>query len=773
MNLIECDSQAKHYAHSTSFGIETWELLADHCYNVASLASMFADKFGGSEFGRVLGKWHDLGKYSLEFQSYLKNQNGIDVHSSETTGRVDHSTAGSQFSVSLSHLHIPIRFALAYCIAGHHSGLANAVEGRRTTALLQRFNKPIPEWKKYTPEHMLDCPELSLPPAVDVSIRKAWTGADGNVTLRTQQRTGLVWAMFVRMLFSSLVDADFLATEQFMTPEAAKERPKRRSSLAELNHCIDQHIEKLQSLRSGRIPEIRRSVLQACHDAAQLPPGLFSLSVPTGGGKTLASLSFAVRHMLFHSNRKFDRIVIAIPFTSIIEQTADVLRSVFSSLDDDVILEHHSSLECEQETTRSRLASQNFDAPIVVTTNVQLFESLFANRTSRCRKLHNIARSVIILDEAQTLPIELMEPTLLAIQELVDSYGCTIVLCTATLPAIGRSESFPIGLCEVREIIPEPRKLYESMRRTDVRYEGKLTLAELVGQLSSQRQFLCIHNTRPLASKTFQMLRDEGVPTKGLFHLSTFMCPTHRRKVLEAIRSKLKEGKRCQVVSTQLIEAGVDVDFPVVYRSIAGMDSIAQAAGRCNREGLFDAGTVKVFSLPELPPPGFLRSTASTALTLVDRYASDLIHPEAIQHYFQVHYWQNQSLWDNKGILAMHIDGLRKGMVDFEAIADAYRLIDDRSTPVVVPFNKEARLLINRLRSSDPATKPLSRRERQQIGQFSVSLFSHVVEKNMGSEFEFAYEGQFVVLLNESLYDSDLGIDLSKVNFIDPGSLVI
>jgi CRISPR-associated endonuclease/helicase Cas3 len=772
MNLIECDFPAKQYAHSTSFGIDTWELLTDHCENVASFASTFANKFGGSDFGRVLGKWHDLGKYSLEFQSYLKSQNGIDVHGTEITGKVDHSTAGCQFSVSLSHLQIPIRFALAYCIAGHHSGLANAIEGRRITGLLQRFEKSIPEWKIYTPEHLLDSPSLSLPHDVDVSIRKAWREINGN-TLRSQQRTGLVWAMFVRMLFSSLVDADFLATERFMTPEAAKQRPNYRSSIADLNVCIDQHIEKLQSVRVGRLPEIRRTVLNACQDAAHLPPGLFSLSVPTGGGKTLASLCFAVRHMLFHPDRKFDRIVIAIPFTSIIEQTADVLRGVFSPLNEEVVLEHHSSVEREEETTRSRLASQNFDAPIVVTTNVQLLESLFANRPSKCRKLHNIARSVIILDEAQMLPIELMEPTLLAIQELVDSYGCTIVLCTATQPAIGRSESFPIGLREVREIIPEPQKLYESMRRTVVSYEGKLTLGQLVEQLSSQRQFLCIHNTRPQASKTFQMLREGGDRARGLYHLSTFMCPTHRRNVLDAIRLRLKEGKRCQVVSTQLIEAGVDVDFPVVYRAIAGMDSIAQAAGRCNREGLFETGTVKVFSLPELPPPGFLRSTASTALTLVDRYAEDLIHPEAIQHYFQVHYWQNQSLWDNKGILAMHIDGLRRGMVDFESIADAYRLIDDRSTPVVVPFNKEARLLINRLRSSDPVTKPISRCERQQLGQFSVSLFSHVVEKNIGSEFEFAYEGQFVVLLNESLYDSDLGIDLAKINFIDPGRLVI
>lgn len=763
-----------HYAHSTSGGTEDWELLKDHLDLVSTLASQFASKFDAEHFGEVLGKWHDLGKYSHEFQGYLKRQNGVDVHVSETTGRIDHATAGAKFADSLNQLPVPVRRALAYCIAGHHAGLANAVEGKKISAIEARLRKKIPTWEPFASKELLQCPVLNLPAQIDHSIRFEWN-SNTNTTTKRVQRAGFTWAMFVRMLFSSLVDADFLATEQFMSPQSMADRPRYRTKFSDLDRCLSDYLESLSSARSGRIAELRRSILASCQEAAKLRPGLFSLTVPTGGGKTLASMSFALRHIQANSQLTFDRIVVAIPFTSIIEQTADVFRQVFMPLNESVVLEHHSNVEPERETNLTRLAAQNFDSPIVVTTNVQLFESLFSNRTSRCRKLHNLARSVIILDEAQTLPIELLEPTLLAIRELVRSFGCTVVLCSATQPAVNHSEFFPIGLEDVVEIIPEPRKLYEEMRRTRVHYIGQIDLDDLADRLCQHRQFLCIQNTRPLAAKTFAALceRSGAKASKGVYHLSTFMCPAHRKLILKRIRQRLHEGKRCQVVSTQLIEAGVDVDFPIVYRSLAGLDSIAQAAGRCNREGARDHGDVFVFSLPELPPPGFLRTTAATAQTLLQRFGSDLIHPEAIEHYFQVHYWQNQRAWDSKEILALHIDGVRKGMVDFESIAAAYKMIEDDSIPVLVPFNSEARTYIKRLRSTVPSMHPLTRKDRQKIARYSVPVFSSTVAKFLGSEFETVYDNLFFVLLNESLYGAEIGIDLSKVGEIDSGALVV
>jgi len=613
------------YAHSNSADTALWEPLEEHLQLVASYCERVCTKLGADGWGNTLGLWHDLGKYSTDFQNYLRSANGLDVHQSETVGRVDHSSAGAQHASRIGNSTILVSNALAYCIAGHHAGLANAVAGGSSRPLSERLTKSIPSISA-APLELLQIPLPQLPPQIEAGLKAAW----GKATTANQQETGFTWAFFVRMLFSSLVDADFLATEEFMSPEATQDRPVYKCGFSEMLECVDAKLRTLSENRTGTIHEIRQEIVAACNHAADQKPGLFSLTVPTGGGKTTSGLSFALRHIAANPANRFERIIVAIPFTSIIEQTARVFRDLFEPLGEDVVLETHSNLDLKNETDRSRLASQNFDSPIVVTTNVQLFESLFANRTSKCRKLHNIARSVIILDEAQTLPVEFLKPTLLAIRELVQHYGCSVVLCTATQPAINRSPDFPIGLENVTEIIPTAANLYNRMRRVRVTHMGSTDLPTLVSKLSKEPQFLCIQNTRPDARETYRLLRD-GNEAKGLFHLSTFMCPEHRQAVFKEIRQRLDQGKRCQVVSTQLIEAGVDVDFPVVYRAIAGLDSIAQAAGRCNREGKRESGDVYVFSLPKLPPPGFLRATAQTTQSLLSKFEQDLISPEAIE----------------------------------------------------------------------------------------------------------------------------------------------
>jgi len=762
----------KHYAHTKGSDHTNWEPLDEHLQLVSQYAERFAAKFDAAAWGKTLGLWHDLGKYSKEFQDYLAKAGNPDIHQSEILGRVDHSTAGAVHATKqLGERKVPFSHALAFCIAGHHAGMANAILDGPPRALFERLAKPIDDHSE-APSNILKSPELIFGPALNLTFQDLWMkvhrkdDAAKNTNLAT-----FSWAFFVRMLFSSLVDADFLATESFMNPAETALRPTYQSSFTDMLRCLEHEFQNIAAGRSGAIHDIRQEILSACNIAAFSKPGLFSLTVPTGGGKTLASLSFALRHIVANPTHQFDRIIVAIPFTSIIEQTARVYKKVFKSLSDDVVLECHSNLEPKNESDLTRLASQNFDSPIVVTTNVQLFESLFSNRTSRCRKLHNLANTVIILDEAQTLPIDLLQPTLRAIDELVKHYGCTVVLCTATQPSLTYSEEFPIGLASPQEIVPNSLNLYERMRRVTVRFIGDTTINALASELATHDRFLCIQNTRPHATETYQSLRD-AIGEDGLFHLSTFMCPKHRTKVFQEIRRRLDANQTCRVVSTQLIEAGVDVDFPVVYRAIAGLDSIAQAAGRCNREGKLPIGEVHVFKLPQLPPPGILRSTAETTQGLLNQFSDDLIAPQAIEAYFRMHYWRSQLLWDSHKIMEMHVDA-RKGHVEFANIAKAYQIIRDTSLRVLIPYGKNGKRIWERVRRANPIDRPLSRTERKEIDRYSISLFENLVTPALGRDFEYAYDGQYILLLNPSLYDLHVGFDPKKIGYIDSGSLII
>lgn len=731
------------YAHSVAGRPESeLEPLREHLEIVASLAAEFGKSFGAAEWGRLAGLWHDLGKYSNEFQSYLRCANGAEAHLESLSDRVDHSTAGAQHAAA-SIPGIGGRI-LAYCIAGHHAGLADAEDGHGgESGLTARLRKRVSPFAHAAPKSLLVPPRLSAPTL-------NWHSGANDSAFQL--------AVLCRMLFSCLVDADYLATESFMSPDRRAARTARKApALGDLLVRLDAHLVGFQA--DTLVNKARAEVLAQCRQKAQLPPGLFSLTVPTGGGKSLSSLAFALTHATTHNLR---RVIYAIPFTSIIEQNVDVFRAALGSADLNVVLEHHSALDPDEETLWGRLATENWDAPLVVTTNVQLFESLFANRTSRCRKLHRIAGSVIILDECQALPVTLLAPTLRMIDELCRNYGCTVVLCSATQPAIAERPDFRIGLHGVREIVGEPSRLYQSLRRVEVERLGKIDDANLVQRLTQDAQVLCVVNTRAHAAKLYAGLR-ETRDGEAVFHLSASMCAAHRTDVLDRIRARLSSSRPCAVVSTQLIEAGVDIDFPVVYRALAGLDSIAQAAGRCNREGRLPRGQVFVFE-SDIPRGAGLHAIRQGAQTTSEVVAlhDDLLSLEAIDQYFRLSYWNRSEEWDKHAVLDLFKVAGSGPHFQFREGAHRYRLIPDLQEPVIVPYGEEGKRLIDQLHcASDPPGREFNRRAQRYI----VNVFPHQLGQLRQNGAVIQYRERFWVLENEVNYDPQLGLRMESIAY--------
>src|ERR1017187_9203604 len=534
------------YAHTREGSPpSSWEPLSVHLDKVSQSAADFADAFGALLWGDVLGRCHDLGKLSNEFQSYLHDvgmksvdagaEDDADTH---TPGkRVDHSTFGARFVEK--YVGGSAGQLLAFCIAGHHTGLPDETStddlGGRST-LRYKLNAT-----QYPIAHA-EAPWIELPKLTPPLKRSSGDAA-------------FQLGFFTRMLFSCLVDADRTCTEEFCDRDRAEERrglggDPGRPTLAALKTELDRSLREMQEkVNHNEVNRQRAIVLDHCLEAANLPPGFFSLNVPTGGGKTLSSLAFALEHAL-KKDHCLRRVVMAIPYTSIIEQTADVYRKALGPLAETALVEHHTNLQPRHDTRSNQFGVENWDAPLIVTTNVQLLESLFAYRTTPCRKLHNLARSVIVLDEAQTIPVELLKPTLAALQELVLNYGCSIVLCTATQPALERRSDFELGLQGVRPIIPDAAPLFISLLRVEVRHIYKRTDEELSSLLVREQSTLCIVNTRKHASRLYDKVV-EGSEPEECFHLSTWMCGEHRRSVLQTIRERLKAGRPCRVVSTQ------------------------------------------------------------------------------------------------------------------------------------------------------------------------------------------------------------------------------
>ncbi len=560
-----------HFAHSTQDPDRNgWQRLQCHSEEVSFLASLRAKKFNAERLGALVGLLHDLGKYSREFQDYISGKGTSP----------DHATAGAVEILRMAAAAGPDRFSAligAYCIAGHHAGLAN---WRGERALRERLTKPLPEldsiWRQ------------ELTPDASQLFPENFKWHEDKV------RAPFQLAMFGRMIFSCLVDADFGDTEAFYVQlegkQVDREWPALPAIVGDLIARFNAHMGRVQaSSVNNPLGSLRSDILAHARSKAALPRGVFTMDVPTGGGKTLASLGFALDHAEAHD---MDRIVYGIPFTSIIDQTSEIFRRV---LGDDFILEHHSSIEDtlqgrkppDQEGERDirdkmQLAMEDWAAPIVVTTNVQLFESLFANRTSRCRKLHNLANAVIILDEAQTIPLPVLRPCVAALDELVRNYGCSVVLCTATQPAL-KAPRFKGGfnLSPERELAPDPKALAEKLRRVTLSIRAEpCTDAELAHEIASFDQSLVIVNSRKHALELYNATRAAGLA--GVIHLTTRQTAADRRRILAAIREDLANKRPCRVVATSLIEAGVDVDFPRIWRAQAGLDQIMRGSADRN-----------------------------------------------------------------------------------------------------------------------------------------------------------------------------------------------
>jgi CRISPR-associated endonuclease/helicase Cas3 len=738
-------SSPERYAHTLADRPPAdWEILAVHLDKVAHSASTFAEAFGARLWGEVLGHCHDLGKLSDEFQLRLHSAGtaSSDAGAEDETAqgkRVDHSTYGARFvAESLGKISGQL---LAFCIAGHHTGLPDETSTEDAS-------------QRSTLRHKLDPTLYSIPEVARTDTKLPTLTLPLKSSIAGSIDAPFQLAFFTRMLFSCLIDADRTRTEEFCNPEASTERRRQgRPSLAALKDALDGYLRKKQSEAAAtEVNHQRAIVLNYCREAADLPPGFFSLNVPTGGGKTLSSLAFALDHALKHNLR---RVVVAIPFTSIIEQTADVYRKAFEPLSAAGLVEHHTNLQPARDTRSNQLGTENWDAPLVVTTNVQLLESLFAYRTTPCRKLHNLAQSVIVLDEAQTIPVELLKPALAALRELVLNYGCSIVLCTATQPALERRSDFEIGIEAVRPIIPDATPLFHALKRVQVLPAGRLTEDKLAVRLEQVKSVLCIVNTRKNASRLYDLIAEKS-NSGDCFHLSTWMCGAHRRTVLKTIRKRLAENLPCRVVSTQLVEAGVDLDFPVVYRAEAGFDSIAQAAGRCNREGHLPLGFTYVFEAEDKPPAGLLRTAADVGKELLPKYSSDPLAPEAIEAYFRLLYWSQKQNWDRHHVMEkMKFDSARgRALLQFREIADAFRMIRDDQLPILVPYNREAESLRDKLSKGSVAFIP-----QRELQPYLVSVRKEAVQQMVDRGFVSEHESGVWLLLNPSLYSKEKGLD--------------
>lgn len=729
------------YAHSLEGRPpEEWQRLEVHLAQVAEMASGYASVFDSADWAKVVGVLHDLGKANRAFQEYLKKAQGLDASeydSGDGSRHPNHSGVGA----ILAHEKWPhlIGKTVAYIIAGHHAGIPDWFGARDSLPSRIEEEKGLADSdvRKYAEPYLAALPQKLQPPAFAMQCHKG---------------DAIAYHFWVRMLFSCLVDADFLNTEAFMD----KGRHDLRPSFPPLSALKERFDRKMEAFKPDTpVNRIRAEILSYCRAAAIQQPGLFSLTVPTGGGKTLSAMAFALDHATYRDHNK-SRIIYVIPYTSIIEQTAETLRQYFGT---ENVIEHHSNILPEKESPSHTLAAENWDAPIIVTTSVQFFESLYAAKPGRCRKLHNIANSVVILDEAQLLPPELLYPCVESLNRLISDYKVTVVLSTATQPAL------PNLCCEAREIIPDPMALYTSLKRTNIHIpenlDNRVEWPSLATTLSDYDQVLCIVSTRRDCHFLWKEMPE------GTIHLSALMCGEHRSRIIADIKKRLPRGEICRVISTQLVEAGVDIDFPVVYRALAGLDSINQAAGRCNREGVRpNPGEVHVFIPPKPAPPGLLRKGEDTTkmMAAIPAFVPDT--PEAYHRYFESYYASINDMgkdwWHNNLVKDVNPDG----NVQFRTAGKEFQLIRDASIPIIVRYGDNDRT-IDKLRFAGP-----SREVMRALQRYTVSVKQSIADRLLAEgRIEEVHDGIFVQA-DSNLYHPQIGLDIFSEAY-DPEDLCI
>ncbi len=724
-----------------------WHPLKDHLMSVGEAAGRFAEPMGMEREAYLAGLLHDFGKYGDNFQKRLHGQ----------IRGVNHWAHGAELAYERK------AFLAAFCIAGHHTGIPKRTD-------LSELIKDVgdPEYRDQ---------KLRLHEDVSGLLKRAdkdQLGIDrlpiiGNLeeTKKLMLENPVAFGLRLRMLFSALVDADFLDTERFCNLEQSKVREEARCILepARALEVLSQYLDSIQ--KKDDLGRLRKEFLDECLGAADPATWLYTLTGPTGIGKTLSSLAFALRHAAKHGKR---RIIVVIPYTTIIEQTAGVYRNVFEkAFGPYYVLEHHSNYlpagggeedSANPAIRRHRLLSENWDSPLIVTTSVQFFDSLFANRPRDCRKLHNIAHSVVFFDEVQTLPVGLLRPSLSALKSLTADFGCTCVLGTATQPAFGHLSSHVEKGWNPVEIIGNPKKYASALKRVEYRFDGEMMNGigadRLAEKLLEGGSVLCVLNTKKGAEEIWRILRQKDISHPGadteerpdfaqsqILHLSTTLCAGHRRQILDAARRRLDAGQRVVLVSTQLVEAGVDVDFPKVFRAFGPLDSIIQSAGRCNREGrLKGLGQVFVFKLKDHPyPRGVYKRAAEVTESL---YQQSLLEgrpfeveaPELLETYFKRLY-QNSDI-DSKEIL----DLARAEKLDFPGIAQRYRLIDDSTRAVLVPWDG-GREVIEDLKKIGHWTRPLLEKAKAYSVNFYQQKFKECLAQgaiaSTGENGEIAY----------------------------------
>ena len=818
----------------------------EHLNGVALLAKENMAKFGLESLGELLGLLHDVGKYSREFQDYIASETGLldqdadeGVDTKSKKGKVDHSTSGAQWvfgQLEKIGYSVTIGQMVTLCLVSHHSGLIDCLAPDGTNVFLKRMNKPrdlthideiMPkisnEIKSRVNKVVNDNAFMNLM----IEKLNIFFEVEKQTVLSTNANESNAWALkrahfklglFLRVFFSALIDADRTDTADFENQKTAKFRQKGNYvSWDILCERLESHLNNFK--KDSNVDRTRRKISEDCFDSSARPLGIYTLTVPTGGGKTLASLRFALQHAKHHTvpndpTQSINHIFYVIPFTSIIDQNADVARSVLE-IDADsagkIVLEHHSNIAEGKDTWQNKTLSENWDAPIVFTTMVQFLESFFSRGTKSVRRLHQLANSIIIFDEVQRIPINCVHLFCNALNFLAQHCNSTIVLCTATQPLLDRVDfqKGAIQLADNHELVSHVENLFKDLKRVEVTDECKdggwsdeEIARRAIIECDNNGSCLVIVNTTNSASSIFQKIKDK-FKSGDVMHLSARMCPKHRREVVTAIKKRLNSNTRQPVicVSTQVIEAGVDIDFGSVIRLLAGIDSIAQAAGRCNRNGLRECAQVLIVNSNEEKTEKLLdiyegQRNAQRILgefkQYREMYGGDLLSPKTMEMYFNYYFFErkdemiypvtskkdgverNDNLLNmlsiNNFAVSEHRDMLKKPpeifmRQSFKTAAEIFNAIDAPTRGVIVPYGEEGRVMIANLCGADVKVLPALLRKAQ---QYSVNIYPNLLKalQKIGAIYE-AQEGSDILCLKKEYYSDDFGLSEGQVSMIE------
>ncbi len=798
-------------AHQREFDKKE-QTVAEHLVAVSEKAKQFASSISLPLCGQLVGLLHDLGKYSDEFQQYIRSAIGhIDpdakeyVDAEEKKGKIDHSTAGGQFIRNLESEHKAFQYLsqlLSLTIVSHHGGLIDCLAPDGTDKFSRRIAKD--DRKTHLSEILKKAPDDIVGLARELLLSDELLNELLVVLKRIPKQTQNIYlGLLSRFLLSCLLDADRIDTADFENPENKSTRLNTQYPGWD-KFIISLEKRLLEFSIENRVDEIRNEVSEACKHAGRRERGIYTLTVPTGGGKTLASLRFALEHARKH---KLDRIVYVIPYTSIIDQNVREVQNVFTGLSEEygveLVLEHHSNLTPEKETTAQRLMSENWDAPIVFTTSVQLLDALFKGGTRSARRMHHLANAVIVFDEVQTIPVKTVHLFNNAMNFLKSVCGSSVVLCTATQPLLHDVDKAKgaIQLSPNSEIMPDVPTLFGELRRVEVIDKREIggcsneQIAELIREeLNVTGSVLIIVNTKKSAANLFNLCKNFDAE---VYHLSTNQCPQHRLEVIDKIREKANPGSTVPVVciSTQLIEAGVDVDFGTVIRFVAGLDSIAQAAGRCNR-----SGKRKIMGRVLLVNPFHENIDALTEIKIgkekcervlaeydEDRSQFDdsLISPQALTRYFEYYFYDRSDDMDYPVSKDIHVQGdtllemlsanskavnvyiranhnmkLLPFCQSFATAGKLFKVIDSQTQGVIVPYGNGKRIIADLCASEDITREKTLLKQAQ---RYAVNCYEQTFRNldQAGALHNIRESG--VYCLHEQHYSNDFGVSVAPV----------